>query len=114
MDSEDMAALKVCLLSAGALVGLSFKHKLARRLATLACTALTAGLAVPLVSQYVEELKKDDGPQPLFGVKVETGDDSEKEPLFEFKVEVGEDAPAEKEAAPTEEPQAEAEPLWED
>ena len=56
MDLEDMAALKVCLLSTGALVGLSLKSRVARRLAGVACSFLAAGLAVPLVSQYLDEL----------------------------------------------------------
>lgn len=63
MDLEDMAALKVCLLSTGALVGLSLKSRVARRLAGVACSFLAAGLAVPLVSQYLDELHGS-GPTP--------------------------------------------------
>ncbi len=56
MDLEDAAALKLCLLSTGALVGLSMKGRFARRLMGLGCSFLAAGLAIPLVSQYLDEL----------------------------------------------------------
>lgn len=66
MDLEDMAALKICLLSTGALAGLSLKSRVARRLAGVACTFLSAGLAVPLVSQYLDELHHSSPtPEPL-------------------------------------------------
>lgn len=66
MDAEDMAAMKICLLSAGALAGLSVKNKFLRRLTGLACTVLAAGLAVPLTSRYLEELRNsDDEPTPV-------------------------------------------------
>ena len=47
-DLSDDAAKKLCLLSAGALLGLSVKSKFARRVAGLGCTILAAGLAIPL------------------------------------------------------------------
>ena len=58
MDLEDMAALKICLLSTGALAGLSLKSRMARRLVGVdhAASFLSAGLAIPLVSQYLDEL----------------------------------------------------------
>ena len=66
MDAEDMAAMKICLLSAGALAGLSVKNKFFRRLTGLACTVLAVGLAVPLASRYLEELRNgEDDPTPL-------------------------------------------------
>ncbi len=58
MDLDDAAALKLCLLSTGALMGLSLKSRFARRLAGTACSFLAAGLAIPLVAQYLEELDK--------------------------------------------------------
>jgi len=66
MDLDDAAALKLCLLSTGALAGLAIKGSLARRLAGLGCTLLAAGLSVPLVVQYLEELDKTSVvPEPL-------------------------------------------------
>ena len=59
MDLEDMAALKICLLSTGALAGLSLKSRMARRLVGVICSFLSAGLAIPLVSQYLDELHAD-------------------------------------------------------
>ncbi|MDD5938290.1 MAG: hypothetical protein PUC36_04700 [Clostridiales bacterium] len=56
MDLEDMAALKLCLLATGTLAGLSLKGRFARRLAAVGCSFLAAGLAVPLVTQYLDEL----------------------------------------------------------
>ena len=41
-DLSDDAAKKLCLLSAGALLGLSVKSKFARRVAGLGCTILAA------------------------------------------------------------------------
>lgn len=90
MDTEDMTALKVCLLSAGTLFGLSLKNKFLRRLAGLSCTVLAAGLAVPLATKYLDELK-DEG-EPLVDFKVERGEEPGAETLFEFKVEAGEGA----------------------
>lgn len=59
MDFEDVAALKLCLLATGTLVGLSMKHPFTRRLAGLGCSVLAAGLAVPLVSQFLDELSQE-------------------------------------------------------
>ena len=84
MDLDDMAALKLCLLSTGALFGLSVKNKFARRLTGLGCTILAAGLAVPLVSKFWSQLEPG---EPILGVKVEKGEEPEAETLFEFKVE---------------------------
>lgn len=60
MDAEDVVAMKVCLLSTGALAGLSVKNKFLRRLTGLTCTVLAVGLAVPLASRYLEELREGD------------------------------------------------------
>lgn len=66
MDLEDMAALKICLLATGTLAGLSLKSKFARRLAGVSCSFLAAGLAVPLVSQFLDELEATPpAPEPL-------------------------------------------------
>lgn len=86
MDNEDMTALKLCLLSAGALAGLSVKGRFARRLLGLGCTILCAGLAIPLAGEYLEELSKDD--EPLIGVRVETGEKPDTETVFEVRVDV--------------------------
>lgn len=67
MDVEDMTAMKLCLLSAGTLMGLSVKNKFLRRLTGLTCTVLAAGLAVPLAARYLEELKQEDAPSPIDG-----------------------------------------------
>lgn len=68
MDAEDMAAMKLCLLSAGTLAGLSVKNKFLRRLTGLTCTVLAAGLAVPLAGRYLEELRNSDSePTPVTG-----------------------------------------------
>jgi len=56
MDKEDLLALKLCVLSTGVLGGLAIKGSLARRLAATACTFLTAGLAIPIATQYMDEL----------------------------------------------------------
>lgn len=56
MDSEDLAALKLCLLSTGALVGLSVTGKFARRVTGLAASAMAAGFAVPLATRVMEEM----------------------------------------------------------
>jgi len=50
---EDRGTLGLLLLSAGALAGLRVKGNLSRSLATLGCTLLTAGLAVPFAKQYI-------------------------------------------------------------
>lgn len=55
MDLEDMAALKISLLSLGALAGLGMKNKLVRRMAGVSCSILAAGLTIPLVSQFLDE-----------------------------------------------------------
>lgn len=77
MDAEDMAAMKICLLSAGALAGLSVKNKFFRRLTGLACTVLAVGLAVPLASRYLEELRNgEDDPvdaDPFAATSPESG-----------------------------------------
>ena len=66
MDLEDMTALKLCLLSTGTLVGLSLKDSFSRRLAGTACSFLAAGLAIPLVSQFLDELELEQArPEPL-------------------------------------------------
>ncbi len=65
MDFEDVAALKLCLLSTGALFGLSLKNPFARRLAGLGCSVLAAGLAIPLVSQFLDELSPEAGQPEL-------------------------------------------------
>ena len=59
MDLEDMAALKICLLCTGALLGLSVgSRKAARTLGVL--TGLTAvGLGIPLVAGFMDEVNKD-------------------------------------------------------
>ena len=46
MELDDLAAMKVCLLSTGALLGLSCKGRLSRRLMGLTCSFLAAGLAI--------------------------------------------------------------------
>ena len=43
MELDDLAAMKVCLLSTGALLGLSCKGRLSRRLMGLTCSFLAAG-----------------------------------------------------------------------
>ena len=53
------AALALCclaVLATGTLAGLSLKGRFARRLAAVGCSFLAAGLAVPLVTQYLDEL----------------------------------------------------------
>lgn len=59
MDLDDVRALKLCLLSTGALVGLSVKGSFSRRLLGLACGVLSAGLAIPLTAQFLEELDRE-------------------------------------------------------
>lgn len=58
MDGEELMALKLCLLSTGALVGLSMSGKFARRVTGLAAGFMAAGLAVPLASRFMDELKQ--------------------------------------------------------
>ena len=60
MDLEDLTAMKLCLLSTGALVGLSMTGKLARRLTGLAATVMAAGLAVPLAVKVMDEMEAMD------------------------------------------------------
>ena len=97
MELDDMAALKICLLSTGALLGLGVKGKFARRLTGLTCAFLAAGLAVPLVSKFLDELEPG---APMAEVKVEKGEADSAETLFEFKVERdgGEEPPAQPQA----------------
>lgn len=93
MELDDMAALKICLLSTGALLGLGVKGKFARRLTGLTCAFLAAGLAVPLVSKFLDEPEPG---SPIAGVPAEKGEEDSTETLFEFKVEKdgGEEPPA--------------------
>ena len=91
-DLSDDAAKKLCLLSAGALLGLSVKSKLARRVAGLGCTILAAGLAIPLASRCWGQAEPG---EPIVGLKVEKGEEDNTETLFEFKVEKEPEVPAE-------------------
>ena len=84
MDAEDMAALKLCLLSTGALMGLSVRNPILRRVSQLACTVLAAGLAVPLVSQYLDQLREED---PLIEVEIEVPPVTDREPAFDGPLE---------------------------
>ena len=83
-ELSDAAAMKLCLLSTGALLGLSVKSKFARRVAGLGCTILAAGLAIPLAEKYLDRAEPG---EPIVGVKVEKGEEDSAETLFEFKVE---------------------------
>ena len=65
MELEEVAALKLCLLSTGALMGLSLKRPLVRRLAGLGCTLLAVGTALPLIYQYLTELERSPVPDPV-------------------------------------------------
>jgi len=68
MDTEDRTAMRLCLLSAGALAGLAIQGSVARRLAVLGCTFLTAGLAIPLVKEYLDTREQDGAAgEPLRG-----------------------------------------------
>ena len=91
-ELSDDAAMKLCLLSAGALLGLSVKSKFARRVTGLGCTILAAGLAIPLAGKYLDRAEPG---EPIVGVKVETGEEENAETLFEFKVEKEPTTPAE-------------------
>ena len=62
LDREDFLAWKLCLLSTGALVGLSLKGSFVRRLAGLACACLSAGLAIPLAARYAEVRSQEEAP----------------------------------------------------
>ena len=53
MDKEDMTALKCCLLSLGALMGLGVSSKY-KKPAGFVAGALLAGLAIPLASRMKE------------------------------------------------------------
>lgn len=55
LDADGQSATKLCLLSLGALAGLAAKGPFARRLLGLGCTVLAAGLAIPLVSQAIQD-----------------------------------------------------------
>lgn len=65
MDWEDMRALKLCMLSTGALVGLSLHGRTARRIAALGCTLLSAGLALPLTVRFLDELEAAPPAEPM-------------------------------------------------
>ena len=84
LELSDDTVAKLCLLSTGALLGLSVKGRFTRRLAGLGCTILAAGLAIPLASKYLAQAEPG---EPIIGVKVEKGEEEEAETLFEFKVE---------------------------
>ena len=84
LDLDEQTAARLCLLSTGALLGLSIKNRFARRLAGLGCTILAAGLAIPLASRYLDRAEPG---EPILGVKVEKGEAEDAETLFEFKVE---------------------------
>lgn len=104
LDAEDRTAAKVCLFSAGALLGLSVKNRFVRRLTGLTCAVLAAGLGIPLVSRCLEELREEG--EPLVDFKVEREGDPEDDPLFEFKVEPepapGDEAPERQDPPPAE------------
>ena len=70
MELDDLAAMKVCLLSTGALLGLSCKGRLSRRLMGLTCSFLAAGLAIPLTNRFLDELKPG---APVFEAPAEQG-----------------------------------------
>lgn len=53
MDLEDMAVLKICLLSMGTLVGLSISSK-GKKAAAVLAGLLCVGTYVPLMSKFVE------------------------------------------------------------
>lgn len=57
MDLEDMAALKVCLLSLGALGGMALPLKLKKPAAFFAST-LFLGTYIPLMYKFVSSLTK--------------------------------------------------------
>lgn len=58
MDFADMAALKICLLSLGALIGLFIPSK-SRKSAVLLMGLLFAGTYVPLMSRFFASLCED-------------------------------------------------------
>ena len=62
MDGDDRTALKLCLLSVGALTGLSVRGTLARRALCLGCTILAAGLALPLAKEYMDQVEDEPAP----------------------------------------------------
>lgn len=66
-DLEDQTAMKVCLLSVGALAGMALKGTFLRRIAGVACTILAVGLAIPLTVQYLEEhnLKEEENDESV-------------------------------------------------
>lgn len=65
MDREDILALKLCLLSTGALAGLSLRGRAARRIAGLGCALLSAGLALPLTTRFMDEVSCAPSAEPL-------------------------------------------------
>lgn len=91
MELDDMAALKVCLLSTGALLGLSCKGTLTRRLMGLTCSFLAAGLAIPLTNRFLDELKPGD---PVLGGAVGQDDGPEEGPVPSDVPEKAPEAPA--------------------
>lgn len=118
LTAQEETGIKAALLvSSGVLMGLGLRSKFLRRVAGMACVALTAGIAIPLAQEYIEK-KRADGDGTLVDIRVEAGDDPDKEPIFQFKVETAVDpqedpdpiAPAEdpapkEEAAPVEPPE---------
>ncbi len=85
-EREDAGMKAALLVSSGVLMGLGLRSKFIRRVAGLACAALTAGIAIPLAQEYIEK-KRAEGDGTLLDIRVETGDDPDKEPIFQFKVE---------------------------
>ncbi len=85
-EQEDAGMKAALLVSSGVLMGLGLRSKFLRRVAGLACAALTAGIAIPLAQEYIEK-KRTEGDGTLVDIRVETGDDPDKEPIFQFKVE---------------------------
>lgn len=65
MDWEDLLAWKLCMLSTGALVGLSLRSRAARRITALGCTLLSAGLALPLTVRFLDELEAAPPAEPM-------------------------------------------------
>lgn len=67
---EDAGMKAALLLSTGVLMGLGLRSKFLRRVAGMACVALAAGVAIPLIQEYMEQKRaEDDG--ALVDIKVE-------------------------------------------
>jgi len=96
-EQEETGLKAALLVSSGVLMGLGMRSKFLRRVAGLACVALTAGIAIPLAQEYIEK-KRTEGDGTLVDIRVESGDDPE--PIFQFKVETPIDS--KEEPAPTE------------